>query len=543
MKRNLSEFGAVEYSVAAEYAKALVHLRHQKDLNRFGLVFGAGFSEPLKFPLWSTLIDRIAKHSSVSGSALLKDAKNKTSLSQLLYEHYRTRPAATRSAKLNENLVRRQWIELVRKCLYQSAPKSPKELEKKHPYLWALVPLIKATQLTVNYNFDDTIERVLEARREPTERDISRGFTTIWDSNVLNVPRQAVIYHPNGYLPGSRADKGSDQVVFLEDSFADQLLDSVTGHYTALMAHYEQSTCLFLGLSLEDPTLRHLLRKNAHVRPGHFHYFVHWVENKAGLTSEYREAVIAANFRTYNLATLFLTNDEIAAFAKLLQAPSDEFRSILREQGHDDSLVYYVTGCVSVGKTTLIDQLRGFIGHGEWTEQVLPEMLKDPKTLTKAQTKRVDEWVALQYRKKNDRLHSLPPGIYVIDRAFLDAFAFTAKRGWGTRARFNRKQLNPRDAKFPHKLRGGHVILLSGEPAEMSLRARSLGKKFDTKASKRQQDVLEEVYLKIVKRGVTRIDVRGLSIVEVVKRAARIILLGSYIEADLDAGLAKLEKL
>ncbi len=540
-KRSLTDFGELEFSVAARYGKALVHLRHQRSLERFGLVFGAGFSQPLGFPMWGQLLNRIAENEKVAGSAFLKKARNFTSLSQLLYERFRGEPNELRIERYKEEQVKRQWIELIRTCLYRDAPRPAKELVGAHPYLWTLIPLIKETQLTVNYNFDDTIERVLEAGRDATERNISRGFTTIWDSNVLNVPRTAVIYHPNGFLPISRFDKGSDDVVFLEDSFADQLLDSMTGHYTSLTAHYEQNTCVFIGLSLEDATLRHLLRKNAHVRPGHFHYFVQFESRQGALTPEYKKAVISANFRTYNLVTLFLTGREIAAFLKLLQADPAEFSSILHQEGHRDSLIYYVTGCVSVGKTTLIDHLRSFIGQGEWTEKVLREMRKDPKKLSTSDEQKVNKWVAKQYRKKNDRLHSLGPGIYVIDRAFLDAFAFSRKSKWRARARFNRRYLNPQNAKSAHRLRSGHVILLLGDPREMSRRALVQGKKFDVAAEKLQQQRLEHVYLKLVKGGVTKLTVEGLEAVDVAKEAARIILLRDYKEADLDQCLKKLE--
>lgn len=299
--RDLKDFGSSEYSVAAEYGKALVHLRQQKHAKRFGLVFGAGLSKDLKLPMWSDLLQEISEHKDVNGADLLSKAKNLTSLSQLLFEHYKSKQAPiaqTYDADSTHHVVKRRWLSIVRECLYATAPKSGQEIDESHPYLWAYINLIKGNQITINYNFDDSLERLLEWKRDPHELDISRGFTAIWDSNVLNIPRGAVIYHPNGYLPYHEIDRGSDQLVFLEDSFGDQLIASMAGHYTALSAHFEQNTCLFIGLSLEDPTLKHMLRKSAHIRPGHFHYFVHWVNDKASLSNDYISAVVAANFET-----------------------------------------------------------------------------------------------------------------------------------------------------------------------------------------------------------------------------------------------------
>lgn len=543
--RKLDDFGEIESKVIAEYGKTLVHMRQQKTANRFGLVFGAGASIDLKFPSWKELIERIAKHKDINAEKLLTGNIDQSSQSQLLYEHFLASRNASAfdifAADLQAHKIRKEWVAIIRSCLYEGIEPDAKKLNKKHPYLWAFIPTIKTSRVTINYNFDDTVERFLEDSRTDEERNSSRGYTAIWDSNVLNVPRDAVIYHPNGYIPFNPIDRGSDQVVFLEDSFGDQLIASMAGHLTALSAHIEQNTCLFIGLSLQDSTLRHLLRKSALIRSGHFHYFIHWVKDHEALSKEYREAVIAANFNTYNLVTLFLTSEEIAALAKLLNADQNRFRHLASQQAIEDCLVFYITGCVSVGKTTTIDQLRSFIGHGEWTERLLPEMRKDPKLLTKKQSANVDAWVAQQYRKKNDRLHACDPGIYVIDRAFLDAFAFTERTGWKDRAIKNRKSLNPSAVIEPTLIRKGHVILLTGDPKSMSSRAESLGKSFTKEAMENQQDVLRELYKTLLVNGVTEIDVRGLTVAEVAKRVAKTVLLGPYVPADLDAGLRRIE--
>lgn len=543
--RKFDYFGEIESKVIADYGKTLVHMRQQKAANRFGLVFGAGVSIDLNFPSWNELIKRIAKHKEIDGEKLLTGNIDQSSQSQLLYEHFLARRKASTTdifaADLQSHKIRKEWIAIVRSCLYEGVESDTKKLNKKHPYLWAFIPTIKTSRITINYNFDDTVERFLEDSRTDDEKNSSRGYTAIWDSNVLNVPRDAVIYHPNGYIPFNPIDRGSDQVVFLEDSFGDQLIASMAGHLTALSAHIEQNTCLFVGLSLQDSTLRHMLRKSALIRPGHFHYFVHWVGDHKTISKEYRDAVVAANFNTYNLVTLFLTSEEISALAKLLNADQNIFKHLANQQAIEDCLFFYITGCVSVGKTTTIDQLRSFIGHGEWTERLLPEMRKDPKVLNKKQIAKIDDWVAQQYRKKNDRLHACDPGIYVIDRAFLDAFAFSEKKDWKSRAIKNRKSLNPTSVVKPTLLRNGHVILLTGDPKSMSSRAESLGKTFTKEAMEAQQDTLLELYKNLLVSGVTVIDVRGLSVADVAKRVAKTVLLGPYVPADLDTGLRKIE--
>ena len=328
------------------HTKEIVHLRQQLSKQRFGLVFGAGIVTDLGFPKWDELLKRISEHSEIDGSDILSKWANSTSLAQQLFQRYRTlRTDKATADELQRNMlemrIRAGWRSIVHDCLYQGISPSISQTLKKDQYLKTLVPLIQRSPLTVTYNFDDTLQRTLAKSkgRAPDEK----GYITYWSGNVqLNARDGGVIYHPNGFLPYHLSEKPSDNLVFLEDSFVDQLIDSMAGQYASLATHISRTTCLFIGLSLSDPGLKHLLRQNAKAFPGHYHYYVSFVKDKKGSNQMLRRLEADANFDVYNLITLHLTAKQINALATLLAASDQEFNTCAEEVTTGHSFKYYL---------------------------------------------------------------------------------------------------------------------------------------------------------------------------------------------------------
>ncbi len=297
--------------------KYVLHMRERMDIdNRLGLCLGAGVSTDFNIPSWKELIKRIAEHEFVQGASLLAASESLTAQSQFLYQRYlQLRPVDSNDGDdiLQARRVGTEWMHIVHKSLYQNAKTSDDEL-KAHPYLWDLVPLIKKSVMTINYNFDDTVERVLYLHN--THSGVSndeKGFETVWQPSSQFRRNNGVIYHPNGFLPLQTIDGFSEQIVFMEQEFADQLVDIGAGHYVSLLNHLSNNTIIFLGLSLSDANLKHLLRVSARHNPGNFHYHVHWCpDNKP--PEEEQDAIRKANFSIYNLVTLFLTTEEVKWF-------------------------------------------------------------------------------------------------------------------------------------------------------------------------------------------------------------------------------------
>ncbi|WP_176059976.1 SIR2 family protein [Paraburkholderia sp. BCC1876] len=538
----------VSQRVLERYPREIVHMREQFKREQFGLVFGAGIGRDLGFPIWKELLKRIAHHVDVTGQEIFKkNENNSTLLAQQLFQRYkRTKQLdvnnAADTSRMLEMKIRAGWRKIVRDCLYQDVPSSIEEILKKDRYLLSFAPIMSKMPLTVTYNFDDVLERLLKSVQPPEA--VSKGSRTFWSGNVQLHPKNGgVIYHPNGYLPSQVSERPSDHLVFAEDSFADQLIDSMAGHYASLATHFSQTTCLLTGLSLDDPTLKHLLRATANSFPGHFHYYINFVSDPTEQVAECDQAQAAANFEVFNLITLNLTAEEISALAQLISASDDDFSGFAEEHIKHQSFRFFVVGSVGAGKSTTVSHFRSMLTQDEWTEERAPGMEKAADLLTPEETAAIDEWVASQVAKKNLKLlQTSGHGIHVIDRAPLDAFAFTPPDGWSEKAKRLVAAVSPGTFK-KRELAAGHVIFLRGDPEVMAQRAVSLSKIQSAEKLNQQQSELLHIYDRLSpKEGFTIIDTVGKTVTEVVREVADIIFRKPYEEANLQRRLEEIEK-
>ncbi len=417
---------SVVNDVLRRYGRFIVHMRRQISDKRFGLVLGAGASRDLGFPDWETITKRISAHAEVDGANILGKSGKNSSVTQLLYQKFKTNrfctigPDSQDSFNKIETAHQSQWRRIVHECLYCDVPEDIDKLKTKDEYLQEFLALIKKTRLTINYNFDDTIQRFLSEIRSDQEKEVTRGYCTVWSDNIQMAPRDGVIYHPNGFLPRKLTEKPSEQLVFLEDTFADQLIASMSGRYASLSHHYSQNTCLFLGLSLDDATLKHQLRQGMRNYPGHHHYFISYIPDEIARDDEYEKALSDSNFDVYNLNTLFLTKSEIAALGCLLGMSDNDFLELAEELGEKTIYRYFVVGCVCAGKTTAVNAFQSLVTHDEWLEDRPSGMEKDPSIVADDKViSKIDEWVFDQVGKKNKVILREKDGVHIMGHSHL----------------------------------------------------------------------------------------------------------------------------
>jgi hypothetical protein len=161
------QLAPVEEDVLRRYTRAVYHLRGQLSRKKLMPVFGAGASQSIGLPNWTDLVAKIADHPEVCARAVLERATSQASLVQLVFHHFRRSKlrAEVKAGRIEdedstsisfERKVAFQWREIIHSCLYASARDVA-----THPYLEAFVPVIKRAPLTVNYNFDDTLQILL----------------------------------------------------------------------------------------------------------------------------------------------------------------------------------------------------------------------------------------------------------------------------------------------------------------------------------------------------------------------------------------------
>lgn len=540
-------------SLLDRYGREIAHMRARKQNTSLALVVGAGFGKPLKFPDWKELLADIADDARVSMTGR-REAAEHLDKSQALFEEFRRRYMGTsgferflkrhglgsvvsaQGCALATSHVGAEWLSLVRQKLYKQHKKTYHRraedllgLMSRSYHLRLLNAFAERGTLIVNYNFDDSIEVFLEKNNV--------RYVSMWDSRPHEVPNKVCVYHPNGYLPLKQVRRGSTSVVFLEESFQSHLTDTVTGPHAQFVNHLSEHTCLFVGLSLEDPVLCHRLHQAAQLRPGHVHYYIQRLEAGGSINSEDQALVRETLFQLYNIVAVFLTDDEIGVLASLLH--EERFEDIVGETGkHTAALTYryYITGCVSSGKSTVISHLYDMNMEGEWKEDMPEAMKDDPSRKSPKVIKEIEGFVNKEVARKNADLFRADFGIHIVDRCPLDALAFVKVEDRPGRS--SSLALGLLETGFD-KLCPGHVILLVGDPYDMCVRSVGRGKRVSAKWLGHQQESLKDVYRQGTP-GVTQVDAREKSVAQVVKDVLRVIHFSPYVTAALNERLAEL---
>jgi len=530
--------------ILSRYSKPIVHLRQQHKNRRLGLIFGAGISKELLFPDWNELVKRIAWHPLVAANEMYDSAQkwsSTTAITQILFQHFKRKRLkeleseyADETVTYREKKVLADWREAVHDVLYKNALVNRKDMVRKHQYLNAFIPLIKKTEVTVTYNFDDTLEYMLSSSEGGGSKEKGRAYQAVWNPHMQFREDTAVIYHPNGYLPADKNLNQSEKLVFSEESFSDQLIGSMSGRLSTLLHLFTKKTCLFVGLSLEDNTLKHLLRQASSISPGNYHYFIRYTNGNKELTSDEKNAIYNSNFEVYNLITLFLNGSEIAGLAKLVDFDNEEFQNLAAIAGVEIKFLYYLVGTVGSGKSTILSHFGNLINYEEWMEDRLPELSKPFSELSETEESKVNNWVDRQFFLKNKSIMNEKEGIVLVDRSPLDPITFTqSEKDMQRRAELMASAIAPGDSNY--KIESGHILLLKANPSDLVGRLLSKRKtNWERKALHGLQESALNMYGELGTRQVENID---RTIPEVVSDIAKIIHIDEYEPADLNGKL------
>jgi hypothetical protein len=561
----------VDKNLLQSYTRPIVHLRRQLEAGRLVLIFGTGLTQQVGIPSWNKLNEEIAADDRVQGVKLLGRplsetiddflahesretvakllsgaGPEETITTQRLFECFKNKkylnesPSEYHSPKLDASIYG-EWRQIIREKLYKNAG-LPEQILNKHTYLKSFLPIIQYMPLTVTYNFDDIIENALSADSLKKGVD-SRQYEIITSLQTLPRRKSAVIYHPNGYIPRNPMEEKSQEMVLSESEFANRILELTSGQYNSLLHVLSSNTCLFIGLSLKDSILKNLLKQSAMIAPGNYHYYInYYAQNSEKPSDEDIKSMEAADFETYNLRTLFLNNEELNSIGKLIHEGYDNAKKQLdnnaiihfaEENKIDISFYFYIVGAIGVGKSTCVSHLRNLITHDEWHEDRLPDLARYWKTLESEEDKRrrVDEWIAKQFKQKNYDLIEMKLGISICDRCPLDPISFTPENKCQEKAQYLLNTISPNNV---HQIKDGHIIYLWDDPEHLEIRVKRSAKKYNKDSLAELQDRLNLIYNM---PGVTKIDCRFQSFYEIMKRISRIIHMEEYEPAKIQERL------
>jgi hypothetical protein len=506
-----------------------------------GLVLGAGVSTAANLPNWNDLIEGVATELGKLGLTIAGlETKAVPVQTQIMFSRFREQTfndidVRELSQPYKDAEVAARWRKLVHKILYSGVDSIEEKIDN-HPYLDVLAALAFRIPLVISYNFDDLLERALARHVARVRHSHTIGYYAAWGPNFLLQDDRPVVYHPNGYLPFDLIDRYSDNVVLTEEALSDQIIGYGLGEYATLLDYVTTRSCLFIGFSLNDSAQRTLLRQAVHRAPGNVHYYVQFLDDKTKVTEQEMADLRETNFDLFNVVTLFLDSRDCRTLFELVAISSDDdFDDAFFKAGRPEVYRYYVAGPVSIGKTSTISRLQGLTVVDEWLSPKDPLIAKASHELTDEQRQKVDDWIMEQLRLKNRRFCMANRGIHVMDRAPLDAFAFTSPGEEATKAKMIWERVcGAAVGRKPSPLAPGCLLFLKGRPDDLAMRQRWRGRSGDADYIAKQQTALEKTYHG---PGVYVLDISGNSIEVVVRRVTKFIHLNEYSEFDFTGRL------
>ena len=485
----------------------LIHIWQRLQGQRLGLILGAGVSIDAGCPSWDKLIRQLARRARGHGKTLKAHKKSgfqPTYITQILYllhqEKVRRNPPRV-PIRFESYQIDSTWREIVYNELYRdNANLSFAEISAKHPYLNALGELICKARFAVNFNFDDIVD---EAVITITGRRGSEPPEIMYHPKIETRRNAPVIYHINGYIPRVRRQRRSEKLVFTEDAFADVLISPTSHEAEFIMSRFATTTFLLLGTSLNDNSLKNMLRGGMKRSPANHHYIVYWDDPSSPRSDEEKRQIFNVNLEVYNLISIFMTTAQIAGLIQLLNQPDDGVfeTELLKLANVKPRRRYYLVGSIVAGKSTNLEALRCFSTFEEWSERPPEKMYQDHETLTADERKAINDWLYSQLREKNDRMRRAGVGIHIMDRGYLDLFAFS-KTPEENLTKID--EIRARVCNINGPLESGQIIFVRANEKTLSdrqaRRGQLRGKKkegqidYDGAKLARQSQILEAIY-------------------------------------------------
>lgn len=190
--------------------------------------------------------------------------KNKDFLADFYQKNFYHSPLML--ARYLKNGFGKDFIENVRTELYSEEIKES-ELINSIVELCRPNRFFKCLNSIVTFNFDDLIEEKLMANKIKFKSISKEGER----ANIEEVP----IFHVHGFLPRKGNPSKDINIVFSEDAYHSQFIDSFSWSNLVQLITLNQNLCLFIGLSLTDPNLRRILDVSIRKNPNRElkHYF------------------------------------------------------------------------------------------------------------------------------------------------------------------------------------------------------------------------------------------------------------------------------
>jgi hypothetical protein len=235
-----------------------------KRLNQQGqlaIFVGAGISHGCGLPGWDALVHTLAVAAYQGGKASVREAM--TNFNTVV------------QGRILKTRLKMRFNKAVADALYAS----PHELS---PALNAIVSA--GVRRICTYNFDDLIEEALAIQGIP--------FQSLTPGDPLDAEfTGTTVFHPHGFLTASMSAEEctSAQIVLSEEDYHALYGNPYSWANLVQLSLLLLHTCLFVGVSLTDPSIRRLLDTCVALPIAHMHYAI-MLSPVAGLADERNKA-------------------------------------------------------------------------------------------------------------------------------------------------------------------------------------------------------------------------------------------------------------
>ncbi|MEM0954903.1 MAG: SIR2 family protein [Pseudomonadota bacterium] len=243
---------------------------------RLSLFLGAGVSSSAGLPNWDTLLNRLFVSMLTENEGTENSHENERINSIVRRLRQIGGPSALTLARyirkgmsFGSGTERNRFIESVTEQLYGLRDRRfalDSELIKEIVSLCAPIRSGAKVRGVVTYNFDDLLERVLNAREI--------AYRSIFEEELAE-PEELPVYHVHGFLPEERlgySNLDRSTLVFSEEGYHQIYRDAYHWSNLIQLTSLKETSCLMIGLSLTDPNLRRLLEISTKSvdKPRHF---------------------------------------------------------------------------------------------------------------------------------------------------------------------------------------------------------------------------------------------------------------------------------
>ena len=250
---------------AAERVHSLTALRTAFRADRLALFLGAGVSASAGLADWATLLRQLSAELLDQEAPQTLEADQKDALLEYFTEGLPSSPLIV--ARLLQESFGARFTTSVRKAIY-ARPGSGSSLLTEIASLCAPGRHRAGPPGVVTFNFDDLLEKELDARELP--------YVSIFREGQESTPEELPIYHVHGFLPSKArlSQAHEESLVFSEEAYHAQFSDPYSWNNIVQLNYLRSHVCLFVGLSMSDPNLRRLLEITVKKKPATRHYAI-----------------------------------------------------------------------------------------------------------------------------------------------------------------------------------------------------------------------------------------------------------------------------